>query len=84
LLVDRIAAAQMLGSSTGTIKRMEERGILHARRLSPSASAKAYYDVNEIKAVATKGVPVGADAARRIEATEEAPRPIRPRLALDD
>ncbi len=53
LLVSRKDAAQMLGGvSTATIKRLEQAGVLHPRRLRRSLSAQVFYGIEEIIAVA--------------------------------
>jgi hypothetical protein len=62
LLVDRADTSAMLGDCSITmLERMETDGILTPRRLRPSANAKVFYAIEEVKAAA-KGVSVPAEA----------------------
>jgi hypothetical protein len=59
LLVTRKQAAALLGDiSIASIKRLEEFGVLHAKRLNPrSATAQVFFDCDEVAAVAACAVP---------------------------
>ena len=52
LMVNRTTTAELLDTSTATVRRLEEEGKLHPKRLRSSASAMVFYDYNEVVAVA--------------------------------
>jgi hypothetical protein len=56
LLYSRTQAAQALSTSTVTITRLEQAGLLRPVKLSPSPKAMVYYRAEDIRKLAQVGV----------------------------